>query len=137
MMQRRATRLVTTLPFEMRRDLVILGRKHNDEYRGLMSEDRGLREAAARFYRSLLQSPRRRGRPRDETTSRACDLLATLSVTHPDWPPSRRWGRVYPVCIPKYSEMSHAERRAAQLELRSKVHSRRKHERRKAGNRRK
>ncbi len=100
MMQRRATRLVTTLPFEMRRDLVILGRKHNDEYRGLMSEDRGLREAAARFYRSLLPSPRRRGRPRDETTSRACDLLATLSVTHPDWPPSRRWGRVYPSASP-------------------------------------
>jgi hypothetical protein len=87
----------------------------------LFAVDRGLKNRVVRLVRALLPPrPRRRGRPRDQTTTRAIVLCRKLRRQYPEEKPRAIWSRVYPLVIPGYESMSDLERRAAREHLRER-----------------
>jgi len=75
-----------------------------------------------RLLRALLPPrPRRRGRPRNQTTSRAIILYRKLRKECPEDKPRAIWSQVYPLLIPGYADMPEVEQRTAREELQERI----------------
>jgi hypothetical protein len=92
------------------------------KYGKLFAADRELKNRVLRLLRALLPPrPRRRGRPRDQTTTRAILLYGKFRRQSPEDKPRAIWSQVYPLVIPGYEGMPDLERRTAREKLRERM----------------
>jgi hypothetical protein len=119
---KRKCRQEQCIPKELR-DLVLQhARMVARKYRKLFAADRRLKDRVLRLERALLPPrPRRRGRPRNQTVTRAIGLYRKDRRQCPRDTPRAIWSRVYPLVIPGYDGMSELDQRAAREQLRERI----------------
>jgi hypothetical protein len=111
-----------SIPKDLRIEVTQHARSIAKKYRKLFVADRQLKDRVLRLLRALLPPrPRRRGRPRDQTTTRAIVLYRKLRRQCPEDKPRAVWSRVYPLVIPGYDGMSELEQRTAREKLRERI----------------
>jgi hypothetical protein len=92
------------------------------KYRKLFAAGRRLKDRVLRLLRALLPPrPRRRGRPADQTVTRAIVLYRKLRRQYPQDKPRALWSQVYPLVIPGYEAMPDLEKRTAREQLRERI----------------
>jgi hypothetical protein len=110
------------LPQALRKEIAALARKLAKEYRTVFAEDPALRKRAGQFLTALLPpKPRRRGRPGDQTVTKAIRLLRRFRRQYPNERGEKIWERIYPEAIPNYASMSEVEQADARQQLRERV----------------
>jgi hypothetical protein len=115
-----------SIPKELRIEVTQHARSIASKYRKLFVADRQLKDRVLRLLRALLPPrPRRRGRPRDQTTTRAIVLYRKLRRQSPEDKPRTVWARVYPLVIPGYDGMPEMEQRTVRETLRERIAGRR------------
>jgi hypothetical protein len=111
-----------SIPKDLRIEVTQHARSIASKYRKLFVADRQLKDRVLRLLRALLPPrPRRRGRPRDQTTTRAIVLYRKLRRQSPENKPRAIWSRVYPLAIPGYEGMSELEQRTAREKLGERI----------------
>jgi hypothetical protein len=118
----RKRRRQPSIPKELRSGITQHARMIASEYGELFAADRQLKERLVRLLRGLLPPrPRRRGRPRNQTITRAIVLYGKFRRQYPEEQPRAIWSRVYPLVIPGYQNMPDLEQRTAREKLREQV----------------
>jgi hypothetical protein len=111
-----------SIPKDLRIEVTQHARSIAKKYRKLFVADRQLKDRVLRLLRALLPPrPRRRGRPRNQTTSRAIILYRKLRKECPEDKPRAIWSQVYPLLIPGYADMPEVEQRTAREELQERI----------------
>jgi hypothetical protein len=119
---RRKRRRKPSIPKELRIEVTQHARMIAKQYRKLFVADRQLKDRVLRLLRALLPPrPRRRGRPRNQTTTRAIVLYRKFHRQYPKEQLRAIWRRVYPLVIPGYEEMPDLEQRTAREKLRERI----------------
>jgi hypothetical protein len=119
------------IPKELRAEVTQYARTLARKYRHLFASDRQLKTRVLTLTRALLPPrPRRRGRPRNPTVTRAIALYRKFRRKSPEESPRQVWARVYPLAIPGYDGMPDMEQRAAREALRERITWRRRRKRR-------
>jgi hypothetical protein len=110
-----------SIPKELRIAITQHARMIASEYRKLFAADRQLKDRVVRLLRALLPPRRRRGRPRNQSTTRAIELYRKFRRQCPEEQPRATWSRVYPLVIPGYDSMPELEQRTAREKLRERI----------------
>jgi hypothetical protein len=119
---RRKRRREPSIPKELRIEVTQHARSIASNYRKLFAVDRRLKDRVLRLLRALLPPrPRRRGRPRNQTITRAIALRRNFRRQYPEDKPRAIWSRIYPLVIPGYADMPKVEQRTARQKLREQV----------------
>jgi hypothetical protein len=120
--RKRKRRRQPSIPKELRNEITQHARMIRSKYGKAFAADRQLKDRVVRFYRALLPPrPRRRGRPRNQTITRAIVLRQKFRRQYPEDSPRTTWSRIYPVVIPGYADMPQVEQRSVREKLREQV----------------
>ena len=121
----RRRRREPSIPRNIRRDVTRFARTLGKKYRPLLAADPKLKDRLLRLIRVLLPPrPRRRGRPRNEETTRARVLYSRFRRQHPTEKAWQLWGRVCVALYPEYAGMAEIEQRDIRDALRLRIKSR-------------
>jgi hypothetical protein len=120
-------RRVSKIPAQIRHDLQAISRKHRE----LCAGDRDLAYRAARFYRSQVLPPRKRGAKPKPHVLKAVSMLKALGRK----PNTKDWQKIYSACILGFKKLNYAERRHQSDNLRSAAKARLKRKQIRARNR--
>jgi len=120
--RKRRRRRPPAIPRQIRRPIAEFARQLAKQHPEEFASDYALKNKVSRLLRAMLPPrPRRRGRPRNETVTRAIVLHRQLRKKHPQETPQAIWARVYPLAIVGYSSMSDMEQRDARELLQQRV----------------
>jgi hypothetical protein len=122
----RRKRREPSIPKALRNEITQHARIIARKYRKLLATDRQLKDQLTRLFRALLPPrPRRRGRPRNPTITRAIVLRQQSRRQYPEDKPRAIWNRIYPLVIRGYADMPEVDQRTAREKLREQVSWRR------------
>jgi hypothetical protein len=112
----------SSIPKDLRIEVTQHARSIAKKYGKLFAADRELKNRVVRLVRTQLPPrPRRRGRPGDQTTTRAIVLYRKLRKQCPEDKPRALWSRIYPLVILGYADMPDVEQRTAREQLRERI----------------
>jgi hypothetical protein len=122
---KRRRRRKLCIPKELRKDITQHVRYLRKKYRPLFLGDRTLKERVLLLERALLPPrPRRRGRPGNETVTRAIALGRKFRRQYPGEKPRENLGRVCHALFPEYDTLPEVEQRILCDDLREGMRSR-------------
>ena len=118
----RGSRHGDPLPQALRKEVTKCARAMAMNYAHVFDGDRRAKEKVIRLMRRCLPPrPRRRGRPRNPTVTRAIMLYRRFRSESPEESPRHLWARVYLRVISGYDVMPDLEQRTAREELRERI----------------
>ena len=112
-----------SIPRELRKEVVAHVRAIARRYRSAFAAEAGLKNRVLTLTCALLPPRRRRGRPRNEETTRAILLYSRFRRQHPEEKPHQIWSRVCGALFPEYADLSEIEQQDMRHDLRERVSS--------------